>query len=83
MWAALSGVTRYPQNEPDDRTGHCTDGLRHNVEIKPYLRTNERQNEENPDQDHHAVRLKRSKRGSENFRKQSHGDPSSVEWRDW
>jgi hypothetical protein len=25
IWAAPLGVTRYPQNEPDDRTGHCTD----------------------------------------------------------
>jgi hypothetical protein len=75
------GVARYPQNDPDDRTGHGSNRLGDNVEIEPYLRTNHWQDEKHPDQDHHPVGFQPGKWGSERFWKQSDRDPSTVEWR--
>ena len=54
----------------------------YDVEIQAHLRANHRQDEKNPDQDHHPVGFQPGERGAERLREQPHGDPSAVErWR--
>jgi hypothetical protein len=77
------GVPSYPQNDPDDRTGRGSDRLGDHVEIETYLRSDHRQDEKDPDQDHHPIGLQPGKRSSERFWEQSHRDPSTIEWRQW
>src|SRR5208337_1178163 len=79
--SGLSGEPGEAQDQSYDgvrRTGH---DLSEQVDVNAQLRLEHRQEEENADHDHHAVRLQRSKRFRERPRQHADGDPATVQRR--
>ena len=57
--------------------------MRHDAQVETKLCANHRQYKKNAYQDYHPVWFQPGQRGGEHVRKESHGDPSAVERRQW